>query len=68
MAAADADREMMKEKEKSMSTIRVMTFNINGSRSEEADTNAWQKRAALNVKTIKRHAPRSTGSLPALSC
>jgi len=44
-----------------MSTIRVMTFNINGSRSEEEDTNAWQKRAALNVKTIKRHAPDLIG-------
>jgi endonuclease/exonuclease/phosphatase family metal-dependent hydrolase len=61
MAAADADREMMKEKEKSMSTIRIMTFNINGSWSEEAATNAWQKRAALNVKTIKRHAPDLIG-------
>ena len=44
-----------------MSTIRVMTFNINGSLSEEADPNAWQERAALNVKTIKRHAPDLIG-------
>ena len=44
-----------------MSTIRVMTFNINGALPEEADPNAWQKRAALNVQTIKRHAPDLIG-------
>jgi endonuclease/exonuclease/phosphatase family metal-dependent hydrolase len=48
-------------KEKRIPMIRIMTFNINGSMSDEADTNAWQKRAALNVKTIKRHAPDLIG-------
>jgi hypothetical protein len=53
MSATD-ETEGLKNKEKNMSMIRVMTFNINGSRSHEEDTNAWQKRAALNVQTIKR--------------
>jgi endonuclease/exonuclease/phosphatase family metal-dependent hydrolase len=53
--------EMMKAKAKSMSAIRVMSFNSNGARSHEEDTNAWQKRIELNVQTIKRYAPDLIG-------
>jgi endonuclease/exonuclease/phosphatase family metal-dependent hydrolase len=41
--------------------IRVMTFNIRGSFHEGDGTNAWNNRAALNVETIKRHAPDLIG-------
>ena len=36
-----------------MAPIRVMTFNVNGSSSQEGP-NTCQNRAALNVKTIRR--------------
>ncbi len=41
--------------------IRVMTFNIRGAFFTQDDVNAWQNRAALNVETIKRHAPDLIG-------
>jgi len=43
-----------------MAPIRVMTFNVNGSSSQEGP-NTWQNRAALNVKTIRRYAPDLIG-------
>lgn len=42
-------------------TIRVMTFNIRGSFHTTDGVNAWEGRAALNVATIKRHAPDLLG-------
>jgi endonuclease/exonuclease/phosphatase family metal-dependent hydrolase len=40
--------------------LRVMTFNIRGSYHGDG-INAWNNRAALNVETIKRHAPDVIG-------
>ena len=41
--------------------IRSMSFNVQSYEDEEDDTNLWAKRAALNVKTIKRFAPDIIG-------
>src|SRR5690242_13742562 len=41
-----------------MTTLRVMTFNIaNALETEDDGENAWAFRAPLNVRTIKRYAP-----------
>ncbi len=44
-----------------MAVIRVMTFNIRGAVHRGDGVNAWEGRAALNVRTIKRHAPDLIG-------
>jgi len=44
-----------------MPAIRVMTFNIRGSSDAWDEVNSWEKRAALNVETIKRYAPDVIG-------
>ncbi len=44
-----------------MNNIRVMSFNIRGSFDTWDNVNAWDKRAALNVETIKCHAPDVIG-------
>lgn len=45
-----------------MATLRVMTFNSAGALGTEgAGVNAWAHRAALNVRTILRHAPDLIG-------
>ncbi len=41
--------------------IRIMSFNVQGYEDEEDATNHWTRRAALNVKTIKRYAPDVIG-------
>jgi endonuclease/exonuclease/phosphatase family metal-dependent hydrolase/flavin-binding protein dodecin len=41
--------------------IRVMSFNVRGSFRDRGTENAWRKRAALNVATIKRQAPDLIG-------
>jgi endonuclease/exonuclease/phosphatase family metal-dependent hydrolase len=41
--------------------IRVMSFNIRGSFRDRLKTNAWAKRAAVNVATIRRCAPTVIG-------
>jgi endonuclease/exonuclease/phosphatase family metal-dependent hydrolase len=41
--------------------LRVMTFNVRGSFHEGDGVNAWNNRAALNVETIKCHAPDVIG-------
>jgi endonuclease/exonuclease/phosphatase family metal-dependent hydrolase len=38
-----------------------MTFNVRGSFNKSDGINAWNNRAALNVETIKRHAPDLIG-------
>ncbi len=44
-----------------MCNVRVMSFNIRGSSDSWDNVNAWDKRAALNVETIKRCAPDVIG-------
>src|SRR5437588_412861 len=44
-----------------MNRIRVMTFNIRGSFYVKDAVNAWDNRAKLNVKTIKRYEPDLIG-------
>src|SRR5262245_21007724 len=45
-----------------MGTFRVMSFNIRcWFPSANDGVNAWENRAALNVATIKRHAPDLIG-------
>jgi len=44
-----------------MHSIRVMTFNIRGSFHHWDDENRWEYRAALNVATIRQHAPDLIG-------
>ena len=41
--------------------IRVMSFNVRGSFRDRGTGNSWSSRAALNVATIKRHAPDLIG-------
>jgi hypothetical protein len=41
--------------------LRVMTFNVRGSFNKSDGINAWNNRAALNVETIKQHAPHLIG-------
>src|SRR5918912_1267365 len=38
-----------------------MTFNVRGAFHRGDGINAWDKRSALNVETIKRHAPGLIG-------
>ena len=40
--------------------VRVMSFNVRGA-SHRDGINVWEGRAALNVQTIKRHAPGVIG-------
>ena len=40
--------------------VRVMSFNVRGA-SHRDGINAWEKRARLNVETIKRYAPDVLG-------
>jgi endonuclease/exonuclease/phosphatase family metal-dependent hydrolase len=40
-------------------THRMMSFNINGTRGEDANT--WEKRAPLNVAVIRRYSPDIIG-------
>ena len=40
--------------------LRVMSFNVRGA-SHRDGINVWEKRAALNVETIKRYAPDVIG-------
>jgi endonuclease/exonuclease/phosphatase family metal-dependent hydrolase len=40
-------------------TQRVMSFNINGTQGEDA--NSWQRRAPLNVAILRRYAPDMIG-------
>src|SRR5919202_1210886 len=47
-------RRLMRE------TLPLMTFNVRGSHHPDGE-NAWENRAALNVATIKRHAPELIG-------
>ncbi len=42
-------------------SFRVMSFNIRGSFHPQDGENVWERRAALNVETIKRHAPDLIG-------
>jgi endonuclease/exonuclease/phosphatase family metal-dependent hydrolase len=45
-----------------MTTLRVMTFNIaNALETEDDGENAWAFRAPLNVRTVKRYAPDLIG-------
>ena len=41
--------------------IRVMSFNVRGSLRDLGTENSWRSRAALNIATIKRHAPDLIG-------
>ena len=41
-------------------TLRVMSFNVRGA-SHRDGINVWEGRSALNVETIKRHAPDLIG-------
>lgn len=41
--------------------LRVMSFNIRGFSRKGDGINGWKNRAALNVATIKRHAPDLIG-------
>lgn len=43
-----------------MAEIRVMTFNIRGAPDGDG-VNAWENRAELNVRTIRRYAPDLIG-------
>ena len=43
-----------------MNDLRVMSFNIRGSRFSDGD-NIWPNRAPLNVETIRAHAPDLIG-------
>jgi endonuclease/exonuclease/phosphatase family metal-dependent hydrolase len=42
-------------------SFRVMSFNIRGAFHKSDGLNAWHQRAALNVQTIRRHAPDLIG-------
>jgi endonuclease/exonuclease/phosphatase family metal-dependent hydrolase len=42
-------------------TFRIMTFNIRGAFHKNDGANAWHARSALNVQTIRRHAPDLIG-------
>jgi endonuclease/exonuclease/phosphatase family metal-dependent hydrolase len=42
-------------------TLTVMSFNIRGAFVTSDGANIWENRAALNVKTIQRHAPDLIG-------
>ncbi len=44
-----------------MPSIRVMTFNVDGSSFPREGPNAWSRRQALNVATILRHDPDLIG-------
>ncbi|MGH3085797.1 MAG: endonuclease/exonuclease/phosphatase family protein [Rubrobacteraceae bacterium] len=46
--------------ERSSEELRVMSFNVRGSRRPDGK-NAWKKRAALNVDVIKRWSPDLIG-------
>lgn len=48
--------------------IRVMSFNVRGSFRDRGTGNSWRSRAALNVATIKRHAPDLIGLQEVQSC
>jgi endonuclease/exonuclease/phosphatase family metal-dependent hydrolase len=41
--------------------LRVISFNVRGSFRDLGTPNAWPERAALNVETIRRHAPDLIG-------
>lgn len=41
--------------------LTVMTFNIRGFSRRRDGANSWEHRAALNVRTIRRHAPDVLG-------
>jgi endonuclease/exonuclease/phosphatase family metal-dependent hydrolase len=41
--------------------LRIMSFNVRGSRHDATRRNAWPNRAALNVATIERYAPAVVG-------
>ncbi|MCZ7646920.1 MAG: endonuclease/exonuclease/phosphatase family protein [Planctomycetota bacterium] len=43
-----------------MPTLRIMSFNVRGSFVNDG-ANVWPARAALNVSTLKRHAPDLVG-------
>jgi endonuclease/exonuclease/phosphatase family metal-dependent hydrolase len=43
-----------------MADLLIMTFNVRGSHHRDGE-NAWERRAALNVATIKRYAPAIIG-------
>src|SRR6266849_462666 len=48
--------------EKSMSLLRVMTFNIAGADDDADGANAWRaERAPFNVAAIQHHAPDVIG-------
>ncbi len=44
-----------------MSTVRVMTFNVQGAGYPAEGVNSWERRAALNVRVIERAAPDLIG-------
>jgi endonuclease/exonuclease/phosphatase family metal-dependent hydrolase len=48
------------KKRKAMTDLRIMTFNINGA-AQEQSAHSWARRAALNVRTIRRYAPDLLG-------
>jgi endonuclease/exonuclease/phosphatase family metal-dependent hydrolase len=42
-------------------SIRVMSFNVRGASHMKDGVNLWEKRAAMNVETIKRNGPDLIG-------
>ena len=42
-------------------SVRVMSFNVRGASHMRDGINVWEKRAAMNVETIKRYAPDLIG-------
>lgn len=44
-----------------MSVLRVMTFNVRGAYHKEDGENAWERRADLNLETIRRYSPDLIG-------
>ena len=42
-------------------SVRVMSFNVRGASHMRDGVNVWEKRAAMNVETIKRHEPDLIG-------
>lgn len=41
--------------------VRVMSFNVRGASHRRDGVNVWEKRAAMNVETLRRYAPDLIG-------
>ena len=41
--------------------VRVMSFNVRGASHRSDGANLWEKRAAMNIETIRRYGPDVIG-------